>query len=210
MALTTYTELKAAVADWLNRSDLTTPIVDFITLAEQDIERELRAAVTKAAISLDSGSVSLPATAGEVRYLRHNSTLYKGNIDIVTPAILADYRVAWASATGTPRWAAIVAGKIELVPAPDATYTAEIVYYDALIPLSGSVASNSVLVAAPDAYLYGALYHASVYLQHDERAGLFQDKFNQAIFGENKKREQAELGGAPQQMRLPVVFGDSV
>ena len=42
MALTTYTELKASLADWLNRSDLTTTIPDFISLAEAQIERQLR------------------------------------------------------------------------------------------------------------------------------------------------------------------------
>ena len=42
MALTTYTELKASLADWLNRSDLTTVIPDFIRLAEAQMERQLR------------------------------------------------------------------------------------------------------------------------------------------------------------------------
>ena len=32
MALTTYSELKTSIADWLNRSDLTTQIADFIAL----------------------------------------------------------------------------------------------------------------------------------------------------------------------------------
>ena len=42
MALTTYAELKTSVGDWLNRSDLTTAIPDFISLAEAQIERNLR------------------------------------------------------------------------------------------------------------------------------------------------------------------------
>ena len=42
MALTTYTELKASLADWLNRTDLTAAIPDFITLAESQMERQLR------------------------------------------------------------------------------------------------------------------------------------------------------------------------
>ncbi len=37
MALTTYTELKTSIGDWLNRSDLTTAIPDFISLAEAQI-----------------------------------------------------------------------------------------------------------------------------------------------------------------------------
>ena len=42
MALSTYAELKTSVADWLNRSDLTAAIADFVTLAESQIERVLR------------------------------------------------------------------------------------------------------------------------------------------------------------------------
>jgi hypothetical protein len=42
MALTTYTELKSSLADWLNRSDLTSVIPDFISLAEAQMERQLR------------------------------------------------------------------------------------------------------------------------------------------------------------------------
>ena len=42
MALTTYAELKASIADFLNRDDLTSVIPDFITLAEADMNRGLR------------------------------------------------------------------------------------------------------------------------------------------------------------------------
>ena len=42
MALTTYTELKTSLADWLYRSDLASVIPDFISLAESQVERQLR------------------------------------------------------------------------------------------------------------------------------------------------------------------------
>ena len=43
MALSTYTELKASIANWLNRSDLTTEISDdFIKLVEADYNSKLR------------------------------------------------------------------------------------------------------------------------------------------------------------------------
>ena len=42
MAFTTYTELKASVADYLARTDLTAQIPDFITLAEKRLKRDLR------------------------------------------------------------------------------------------------------------------------------------------------------------------------
>ena len=42
MALSNYTELKASIADFLNRDDLTSVIPDFITLAESQINRDIR------------------------------------------------------------------------------------------------------------------------------------------------------------------------
>ena len=43
MALTTYTTLKASIANWLNRSDLTSEIADdFIKLTEADFNSKLR------------------------------------------------------------------------------------------------------------------------------------------------------------------------
>jgi len=42
MALGTYAQLKTSIADWLNRSDLTSAIADFITLAEADENVSIR------------------------------------------------------------------------------------------------------------------------------------------------------------------------
>ena len=42
MALSNYSELQSAVADWLERGDLTARIPDFIRLAEVQLNRLLR------------------------------------------------------------------------------------------------------------------------------------------------------------------------
>ena len=42
MALTNYTGLKASIADFLNRDDLTSVIPDFVALAEAQINRDVR------------------------------------------------------------------------------------------------------------------------------------------------------------------------
>ena len=59
MALDTYAGLKAVVANYLKRSDLTTPIIDFIFLAEKNIEQKLRFADN------DTWTVSSTTTAGQ-------------------------------------------------------------------------------------------------------------------------------------------------
>ncbi len=67
MALTTYTELKASVADWLNRTDLTSVVPDFIALAEAQIERTLRTRqmIVRATASIDTEYSAVPADSLE-------------------------------------------------------------------------------------------------------------------------------------------------
>ena len=62
MAITTYDELKASIASWLNRDDLTAVIPDFIALAESSINRDLRhyKMVQRADATLDSRYVQVP------------------------------------------------------------------------------------------------------------------------------------------------------
>src|SRR4030042_3270235 len=73
MALTTYAELKAAIASWLHRSDLTTPIPDFIYLAEKDIEGRLRlndGASVAGTLTAAQDYLDLPADCLEVIHFR--------------------------------------------------------------------------------------------------------------------------------------------
>ena len=66
MALTTYTELKASVADWLNRTDLTAAIPDFITLAESKFSTELKFYGTFTALSGSNASNDVLAKAPDL------------------------------------------------------------------------------------------------------------------------------------------------
>ena len=54
MALSNYTGLKASIADFLNRDDLTAVIPDFITLAEAQINRDIRHFKLEARSSVDA------------------------------------------------------------------------------------------------------------------------------------------------------------
>ena len=62
MALSNYTELQASVADFLNRSDLTSVIPDFVTMAEADLNRTLRVREmsVRTRAPIDSQYVKLP------------------------------------------------------------------------------------------------------------------------------------------------------
>jgi hypothetical protein len=206
MALSTYTELKAAVADWLNRTDLTTPIVDFISLAEAEMKRRLRRATESTTIYISAGNMDGPTDMAEPIALRLSTASGYEDIPLrlCTPEMLWERR---EGTTGRPTDYAFYDGQLQFAPVPDQSYDGILLYYQQLTPLSGSVASNAILAEAPDAYLFGALLQATPYVEHDERIAVWQMKFDNAIEQLNDMRARESYGAGPKEMRLPVVFG---
>lgn len=203
MAISNYSELQTAVGNWLNRSDLSTRIPEFIALAEADMRRVLRDQVTRAAFILTSDAVALPATADEVRSLRFNDSTRKYPLTQVTHETLAGLR---RSGSGVPHYFSVLAGSVLLDVTPVSNYTMEIVYYTKLVPLA-TASTNATLTESPDIYLFGALKEAAPYLEHDERNPMWSQKYQKAVDDENVARERAELGAAPAIVRLPINFG---
>jgi len=174
MALTTYTELKSSVADWLNRTDLTAVVPDFISLAEAQIERTLRTRqmIVRATASIDSEYSAVPSDFLETKSIKLNTkpvtALQFESVDALDSLKSTTYIAA-----GKPQYFGIVGGQIRVLPVPDSTYTAELIYYAKLTKLSDSVASNWLLSQAPDVYLYGALMQATPYLKDDARISVW-------------------------------------
>lgn len=182
MALTTYTELKASVADWLNRTDLTTEIPDFISLAEAQMERTLRTRqmLTRTTLTVDSEFETTPADFLEVRALKLTSTNPDTPLSFMTMDALDD-EATRETGGGRPKFFGVVGTEFRFVPTPDAAYTAEIVYFANLNKLSSSVATNFLLTSSPDAYLYGALLQAAPYLQDDARIQVWATLYERAL-----------------------------
>lgn len=170
MALSTYTELKASVADWLNRTDLTSVIPDFIALAEAQIERTLRTRqmIVRATASIDTEYSAVPADFLETKSIKLNTNPVTSLTFESVDALDSLKSTTYISA-GKPQYFGIVGGQIRVLPVPDNTYTAELIYYAKLSKLSGSVATNWLLTQAPDVYLYGSLMQAAPYLKDDAR-----------------------------------------
>lgn len=182
MALTTYTELKASIADWLNRTDLTTTIPDFISLAEAQIERTLRTRqmIVRANASFDSEYGAVPDDFLETKSLKLTST------NPITPlAFLSiddmDAARSHYTASGRPRFFSVVGGQFRISPTPDAAYTTELIYFAKLMKLSSTVASNWLLTSSPDIYLYGSLLQAAPYLQDDARIQTWATLYERAL-----------------------------
>lgn len=194
MSISTYSELKTAVANFLARTDLTSQIPDFIQLAEARMSRELetRSQEKRATATLTANDeyVALPTDLREVREVKLNTS----------PNTVLEYRSPTAldsqftGAGGKPQAYSIVGNEIKFRPIPDSAYTAEIVYIGSLQALSDSNATNTILSRHPDAYLSGALAEAYVYLMDDARAQLYDGKFGRAIEEIKKDEQRAHYG----------------
>lgn len=205
MALDTYANLKTAIGDWLNRSDLTAVIPDFVTLAEVEMKRRIRRTSISDTLDIDDEVVDLPSDLAELRSI----SLSTGQPELdaplrrCTPEMLAERKARNAGVAGRPSDFAIVAGQLQVAPPPDQSYTANIVYFEELSALSDSNTSNSVLTEAPDAYLFGALLQAAPYLEHDDRIATWREKFDRAMDQLNDRRQREEDTASLGAIRLP-------
>ena len=183
MALSTYAELKTSVADWLNRSDLTAAISDFVSLAEAQIERVLR---TRNMLVRGTGNITAEYTTLPADFL-DGLTLKLTGTNPITPlqsetlnSLDTLQNTTYLSA-GKPLFFAIVGENFRVLPTPDSTYAYELVYYADLAKLSVSNTTNWLLTQAPDIYLYGALLQAAPYLQNDERIPVWVALYTKGI-----------------------------
>lgn len=196
MALNNYTALQAAIASWLNRSDLTSAIPDYITLAESIIRREVESQnVTRnAAVSISAGVNLLPADVKRPIAIFLTDAGVKRSLELVTFDQFGELQKDYPG-SGVPRYAVVYfqAGStptIEVLPSPSAAYTAELLYEPKLDPLA-TTNTNWLLTDHPDVYLYGALVEASPYLRDDPRVPVFQQRFDRALEGLRLQRDRA-------------------
>ncbi len=182
MGLSTFSELKSSVADWLNRSDLTSVIPDFITLAEAQLNRELRhyKMHNKATANIETQYSATPSDwLQSIRFHLNDSS--KTLLKQTSPEEIAKLRDEADNTSGKPQYYSHVGDLIEVYPSPDVTYTGELLYYQQIPSLSDSNTTNWLLTMSPDLYLYGALLQASPYLQNDERMAVWGSAYQGAI-----------------------------
>tara|TARA_R110002020_G_scaffold4282_2_gene19060 strand:- start:793 stop:1419 length:627 start_codon:yes stop_codon:yes gene_type:complete len=182
MAISNYTELKTAVANWLDRDDLTDRIPEFIALAESRFNRllRIRAMESKQTASTVSGqqSLALPSRFLQMRNLQINTSPVTP-MQYVTPEIFD--RLYGGSSNGTPKFYTIIANELQLGPTPDTVQTVEMLFYERFENLSGTVTTNWVITNAPDVYLYGAMLEAEPFIMNDPRVQLWATAFQQSI-----------------------------
>ena len=210
MAISTKAELHTAIANWLNRSDLTARIPEFISLAEAGFNRNLRTRemLVRSTASTSSQYVSLPGDFLEMSNIELTSTSPPKRLVYITSDRSDDYREQNNNTTGTPNYYTIEGIVIQLVPTPSATVTLQLNYFQDIPALSGLAdsATNWLLTAHPDIYLYSTLMQASPYIMDQQSAQQWDGLLARSMQELQMADEKSRYAGGTLNMRPKYVY----
>lgn len=193
MSLTTYSGLQAAIANWLNRTDLTAEIPDFISLLESRLAHEVRIPTIekKFIVNVDSeGYSTIPADFLEIKDIFYN--------DAPLSRVSISKIHNFVANSGTPIYFAREANKLHFYPIPTMTDSdkLEMIYYHEVAALTDAAPTNILLSTVPELYLYGSLSEASKFLDHLNEGQRWEDAYQQAFARAMMHLRHSEFSGS--------------
>ena len=210
MAISTKAELHTAVANWLNRSDLTDRIPEFITLAEAQLNRLIRTRemLTRSTTSTNAQYVALPSDFLEMLNVELTSTDPSRRLLYATSDRSDDYRQQKSDKAGIPVHYTIEGLTLQLNPTPDQNYTIQMNYYQDIPALSAKADSdaNWLLLAHPDIYLYGTLLQSAPYLMDPQSIGTWGTIYAQSVQELKVSDDNSRYAGGTLTMRPKYIY----
>lgn len=200
MALSTYAELKTAIATRLSRSNMTALIPDFVTITHAkmmrgDILNQMPAVriddmLTEADIALTTGVGTLPSD-----YLERKSLYVSDNSETTMKFMpVARFNSLGAKTqAGTPAFYTIKGSSI--LVAPYSSDTLKFYYYAALDEPTADSDTNAIFTKTPHAYLYGALAEAYDHIRAMDRSAYYRQQFVSAVITLNEESDSHEFDG---------------
>lgn len=207
--ITTYATLKSAVADYLNRQDLTSVIPTFIQLAEKEFNRTLRVRemLNRSQATISTQYIAMPEGFLEMRNLRVNTSRGWKSLRVMSPEQIDENRTTFNSnQTGEPEGYTLNPDdSIEVTPAPNDSYTVEMTFYEEIPALSDSNTTNWMLEKNPDLYLFGALLQSAPYLKEDERIGVWSGLYRSLFTDIQAESDRAKYAGSTPIVRAKAI-----
>ncbi len=171
MSFSIYADLTANIATWIARSDLTANIPDFITLFEAKAARKLRVRPMETAtvLTTTAGVATLPTGYLGFRRVTWNGST-QVDLNYKHPTMLkAQYPTG---ATGTPHDFTIEGGSLIIRPVDDTGIS--FLYIAKTAALSGAL--NWLYTNHPDAYLFGSLVEAFLFIEEPDTAAVWKKR----------------------------------
>ena len=202
MSITSYSELKTAVGNWLNRSDLTTYVPDLVMLGEKRIYRDLRIRAMETALNsaISSGVLALPSDYVELKFAYVDGSPTQILQRKTAEFIYTSYPTR--SSDGKPHFIGREGSNFIFGPYPDSTYTIKGIYYARLTALSDSNTTNWFTTNAPDLLLFASLLEAEPFIKNDERMVLWQTKYDQIVSQVTAEDQREQYSGSSLRMTV--------
>lgn len=201
MTISSYSDLQSAAANWMARTDLTSRIVEFITLTEAELNRKVRTRqmMVTQTTTPSSGQFSLPSDYLSWVYVRNTASGLINDLEYVHPTQFANEYPN--NASSTPRVFTVQGttdnvGVVKFTPT-DST-SIDFTYYSKISALSTSNTSNWLLTAHPDVYLAGTLTEGYAYTKDYDQAAIWKTR-RDALIDEINLLDQKTRG--PSAMR---------
>jgi hypothetical protein len=180
MPLSNYTELQAAVLDWMERSGQTGQVADWITLAEARLNRELGPVETNASRTGTIGDRSLSISALSIvepvaLWIADPGTEDEQLVDQMAPA-----NMAYVDSNGRPtQWCIDSETNIKLNRPCDVEYAFRFRFRERFALATSS--TNWLLTNHPDVYLAASIVWGNAYNQDIGAASAWKSILDEAI-----------------------------
>lgn len=183
MAITTYAQLQAAVANWLDRTDLTATIPDFIKLAEADINSQFNHREIESTSTLTPvvGSRFIPLPTG-YREPLNLWLLWSGSAGVQEMRALTPETMSLTTVNSIPQSWCVDGSNIAFeCPNISSGQYSFLFRWGGAVALSDTTTTNLVLTNYPNVYLFGALKEAAPYLRDPDAMVMWEGKYREAI-----------------------------
>lgn len=190
-----YGNLKTHFKDLMNRSDITDALAGtFIDQGISRIQRQLRSPMSERTLEYNitsrTSTITLPADFLELISLYHST-------NELTRITMNKYReLTGETYTGKPQYFARQNENVFLYPEPSDGKLV-MYYHGEFTQMTTDSDENIIAKVAPDLLIYSALTYASDWFL-DERAELFENKFNQFMLEVQEQANDQELNGSLQ------------
>jgi hypothetical protein len=191
----TYGGLKASVADFATRSDLTSQIPDFIAWAHAEICRRLRinTMLKTTAITVGTETLAKPADFLAINniYLDLTPRQFLTVMDVTS----IHERIA---SMGTQDYAdsvGIDGSNFRFAPAFSTSAAGFLTYYATPSAFTNDASTNTILTKYPYTYLFGALEALFLFLEDDNNADRYGQRFGALLDSLNMKSADDDMSG---------------
>lgn len=197
MAISSYSELQAAIVSWMARSgdgELTSEATTFIALAESRLNRDLPLRVMEVDDTSLTGTVSSREVALPSDYVEPKAlflTTY-GDERWLRPFIAGSGpHLTYLSENAAPTAWAINGANIDLDSPCDQAHTFRFRYRKSFA-LSGSETTNWLLTNHPDVYLSACLVEGYQFMQDVEKTPLWEARYRSNVADVKRKEARSK------------------